>query len=434
MKKSFKFLAVFLSIIISASGLAPMGAVNSPEKLPDSKEIEKGYQGEDEKDNEESEKETAKKRPREDQSDDFKGMMQEKRLEGEPQEEQAEKSEKEQTQEPQYGQQLWSFESQSSETPHLWPRREESQFDQQIMIWTPSEESQEKQKPVDEEPQRQQEPSDEEPQRQQEPSDEELQRQQEPLDEESQVAQDPEDGESQVAQDPEDEESQGTQDAEDGESQGAQDPEDEESQGAQDPEDGESQGEQDSEDEESLRQQELLRRISEKNRRVSQYLDVVIEDYKQKTNMLEVLKPGSKFMLIFLTESFLFNLNEIKNAFLKGVEFLESTVIQQLIPLRDLNLIRDAYGDQSQLNVKALVMGLRNLERNRMTLNRDILLNLLSISKYTGKRDILTYNPENPDQPPVAFFVNCVYMYYANGKITMSLYYGADKVYESEIG
>lgn len=412
MKKSFKFLAVFLSIIISASGLAPMGAVNSPEKLPDSKEIEKGYQSEDEKDNEESEKETAKKRPREDQSDDFKGMMQEKRLEGEPQEEQAEKSEKEQTQDPQYGQQLWSFESQSSETPHLWPRREESQFDQQIMIWTPSEESQEKQKPVDEEPQRQQ-----------EPSDEELQRQQEPLDEESQVA-----------QDPEDEESQGTQDAEDGESQGAQDPEDEESQGAQDPEDGESQGEQDSEDEESLRQQELLRRISEKNRRVSQYLDVVIEDYRQKTNMLEVLKPGSKFMLIFLTESFLFNLNEIKNAFLKGVEFLESTVIQQLIPLRDLNLIRDAYGDQSQLNVKALVMGLRNLERNRMTLNRDILLNLLSISKYTGKRDILTYNPENPDQPPVAFFVNRVYMYYADGKITMSLYYGADKVYESEIG
>ena len=93
MKKSFKFLAILLALITSASGLAPIGAVNPPIEHNPSTESEKKCQNESASSSGESEErenkstEVPTKREREDESENLETPAQKRHLEGEPQEE-----------------------------------------------------------------------------------------------------------------------------------------------------------------------------------------------------------------------------------------------------------------------------------------------------------------------------------------------------------
>ena len=158
----------------------------------------------------------------------------------------------------------------------------------------------------------------------------------------------------------------------------------------------------------------------------------IIEDCNQKIVTAETLIPGAEFVFNFYIRPLHFTFREIQNTSLEGMESNAINTLHYLTTIRTLPLTKFVYKDLDQLAALGLCISLRNLQKNNInTLEQIDLLRLLSVSRYTGDPAI----PElNPNQPPVLFRVNRVFIRYINGELTISCYFNDQKVYESKVG
>lgn len=147
--------------------------------------------------------------------------------------------------------------------------------------------------------------------------------------------------------------------------------------------------------------------------------------------------PYNKFLFKFIMPRSTFTSEEIESASAQSQEILRSNRENNLIDLlkiiERLNLKTDDSDNSEIMNALILCVQLLNLRENYIKiLNRSDLIYLLAVSRYTKDRN--TPKLSQYEQAPEFFDVNKVYVYYNNGKLTISCYLNKNKVYYSTLG